>query len=137
MNASDKRAMAHGDAGGGETTLADERCTACRSDSPRVSRAEIAGLLTLLPGWKTADVDGVTTLSAEFAFATFRAALNFANRIGDMADAEDHHPEIVVEWGQARVRWWTHTIRGLHRNDFILAARTSALYDTGDPKGIE
>lgn len=79
-----------------------------------------------LPGWEIAQVDGIDVLSGTFTFATFRAALDFANRVGDLADAADHHPELVVEWGRARVRWWTHTIGGLHRNDFIMAARTSS-----------
>ena len=106
--------------------LAGEACEACRPGSPSVGRAEAAELLESLPGWEIVQADGMDVLSAVFEFATFRSALDFANRVGDLADAADHHPEIVVEWGQARVRWWTHTIRGLHRNDFIMAARTSA-----------
>ena len=111
-----------------ETTqsLAKETCQACRPGSPRVSRTNANDLLGALPGWEIAQAGGIDVLSATFAFETFGAALEFANRIGDLADAADHHPEIVVEWGRARVRWWTHTISGLHRNDFIMAARTSA-----------
>lgn len=107
-------------------TLAGETCEACRPGSPTVGAEEAAGLLALLPGWEIVAADGMDVLSAAFTFDTFRAALEFANRVGDLADAADHHPEIVVEWGRARVRWWTHTIKGLHRNDFIMAARTSA-----------
>ena len=110
-------------------TLARESCSACRPGSPRVTQADAEALLAALPDWKVVDVDGMDVLSADFAFATFRAALDFANQVGDLADAADHHPEIVVEWGRARVRWWTHTINGLHRNDFIMAARTSAVDD--------
>ena len=111
-----------------ETTqsLAQEACQACRPGSPRVSPTDATDLLGALPGWEIAQAGGIDVLSARFAFETFRAALEFANRVGDLADAADHHPEIVVEWGRARVRWWTHTIGGLHRNDFIMAARTSA-----------
>ena len=112
--------------------LAAESCSACRPGSPRVTPADAEELLAALPDWKVVDVDGMDVLSADFAFPTFRAALDFANRVGDLADAADHHPELVVEWGRARVRWWTHTISGLHRNDFIMAARTSAA--VGDEK---
>ena len=106
-------------------SLAAEACQACRPGSPRVSRGDADELLTALPGWEIVAVDGIDTLTAAFSFDTFRAALAFANRVGDLADAADHHPELVVEWGRTRVRWWTHTISGLHRNDFIMAARTS------------
>ena len=111
---------------GSAAALAAEACTACRPGSPCVSPDEASRLLAGLPGWEIVEGDGMDVLSATFAFDTFRAALDFANRVGDLADAADHHPELVVEWGRTRVRWWTHTIRGLHRNDFIMAARTSA-----------
>ena len=104
--------------------LARESCQACRPDSPRVGPAEAAKLLVDLPGWEIVTVDGIEQLSRAFAQKDFAAALEFANRIGDLAQVADHHPLLIVEWGRATVRWWTHAIGGLHRNDFILAART-------------
>ena len=106
--------------------LAAERCLACRPGSPRLDVQEAEQLLASLPGWGIVVVDGVAQLAAMFDFENFAAALAFANRVGELAEAADHHPVIVVEWGRASVRWWTHAIGGLHRNDFIMAARCLA-----------
>ncbi len=98
---------------------------ACRPGSPRVEAEEAAGLLHSLPGWTIASVAGIDRLTCRFAFPNFAEALAFANLVGELADASDHHPEITIEWGAATVSWWTHSIGGLHRNDFIMAARTT------------
>ena len=105
--------------------LAHEDCVACRPGSPKVTADEAAGLLAELPGWAIESVAGIDRLTCRFAFASFAEALAFANRVGELADAADHHPEITIEWGVATVSWWTHTIGGLHRNDFIMAARST------------
>jgi 4a-hydroxytetrahydrobiopterin dehydratase len=63
-----------------------------------------------------------------FRFKNFRQALEFTNKIGDIAEQEGHHPVIVTEWGRVKVSWWTHKIQGLHQNDFIMAAKTDELY---------
>ena len=105
--------------------LAGEACQACRADSPRVAADEAARLLADLPGWEIVTVDGVEQLRGTFVFENFAAALAFTNRVGALAEAADHHPLIATEWGRAVVCWWTHAIGGLHRNDFIMAARTS------------
>ncbi len=110
-------------------SLAQEGCEACRPGSPRVSEADTAELLTVLSSWEVVVEGGIDQLAATFEFPSFRAALEFANRVGALADQADHHPQIVVEWGRATVRWWTHTINGLHRNDFIMAARTTDVAD--------
>jgi len=110
--------------------LARERCSACEPGAPAVTGEERAQLLERLPGWTVRYENDVPVLVRLFVCADFAAALRFANAIGAMADAEDHHPRLVVEWGRVEVSWWTHTIDGLHRNDFILAARTDALAQT-------
>ena len=110
--------------------LARERCSACEPGAPAVTDEERAQLLDRLPGWTVRYENGVPVLVRLFVCADFAAALRFANAIGATADAEDHHPRLVVEWGRVEVSWWTHTIEGLHRNDFILAARTDALAQT-------
>ena len=107
------------------SNLAREECVACRPGSSRVALDEAAGLLAALPGWTIESVAGIDRLTQRFAFPNFAKALEFANRVGELADAADHHPEITIEWGAATVSWWTHTIGGLHRNDFIMAARTA------------
>ncbi len=105
--------------------LASFACTACRKDSPRASAEETAAWLPLLAGWKIVEVEGVARLERDFSFIGFARALAFTNRVGALAEQAGHHPLLLTEWGHVRVSWWTHAIGGLHRNDFILAARTS------------
>ena len=107
--------------------LASERCEACRSDSPRVTAAEAEELLAQLHGWSMIEVDGVPRLSRSFKFKDFVSALAFTNEVGRIAEEEQHHPLIITEWGAVTVQWWTHSIRGLHRNDFIMAARVDGV----------
>lgn len=110
------------------SALVEQRCEACRADSPVVSESKRAELLTELREWACEPVAGVDQLIAHFSFEDFVSGLTFVQRVADIAEAENHHPRLVLEWGRVEVSWWTHTIRGLHMNDFILAARTSALY---------
>jgi 4a-hydroxytetrahydrobiopterin dehydratase len=107
--------------------LLSERCVACRRDAPRVTDEEAATLQPMIPDWTTEDQHGVPRLVRTFRFATFREALAFTNQVGEMAEVEGHHPSLLTEWGKVTVTWYTHKIRGLHRNDFIMAAKTDAL----------
>jgi 4a-hydroxytetrahydrobiopterin dehydratase len=96
----------------------------------------MAGLLRLVPGWHLVDVDGESRLERSFPFPDFGRALAFTNRVGEMAEAENHHPAIVTEWGRVKVTWWTHKVGGLQRNDFVAAAKTDRLFDgPGGPGG--
>lgn len=106
--------------------LAREPCTACRPDSPRVTPAETDALLPELSDWRVVTREGVARLQRAFGFPDFVTALAFTNEIGAIAEAAGHHPAITTEWGRVTVEWWTHTIAGLHRNDFIMAAKTDA-----------
>ena len=63
-----------------------------------------------------------------FRFANFQAALEFTNRLGGLAEEQGHHPRLITEWGSVKVTWWTHKIRDLHRNDFVMAAKSDAIY---------
>lgn len=110
------------------TALASERCVACRPGSPHVGEAEAAALLREIPDWRIVERDGVRRLERVFSFPDFLTALAFTNRIGALAEDEGHHPALTTEYGRVTVAWWTHSIGGLHRNDFILAAKTSAVY---------
>ncbi|RQM71157.1 4a-hydroxytetrahydrobiopterin dehydratase [Aeromonas jandaei] len=107
--------------------LASQQCEACRADAPRVSDEELRELMQLIPDWQPLVVAGALQLRREFAFRNFKEALVFTNRLGELAEAEFHHPAILTEWGKGTVSWWTHKIGGLHRNDFIMAARTDEL----------
>src|SRR5262245_27737329 len=113
------------------SALSAERCVACRRDSPRVTAAEIAELRHEAPGWQLVEHDGIGRLERAFHFPSFADALAFTNGVGALAEKEGHHPALLTEWGQVTVTWWTHKIRGLHRNDFIMAAKTDALAESG------
>jgi 4a-hydroxytetrahydrobiopterin dehydratase len=104
--------------------LAQMKCTACRGDEPRLNDAEIEELRPQIPDWRVVERDGVKRLERAFRFDDFAQALAFTNRVGEQAEEEGHHPTLLTEWGKVTVTWWTHKIGGLHRNDFIMAART-------------
>src|SRR5258706_7338595 len=104
-------------------------CTACRKGEPTVTEAEMAEFQPQVPNWQVIDVDGVKRLQRVFTFPSFVAALAFTNKVGELAEAAGHHPALLTEWGKTTVTWWTHKIRGLHRNDFIMAAKTDQAYD--------
>ena len=114
--------------------LTQEKCVACRRDSPLVTQEEVAELRPQIPDWDLTSSDGIDRLQRAFKFGNFADALKFATAVGDVADAEGHHPRLTVEWGRVGVDWWTHKIRGLHRNDFIMAARTDAMFAETPPK---
>ncbi|MFW5825578.1 MAG: 4a-hydroxytetrahydrobiopterin dehydratase [Marinobacter sp.] len=109
--------------------LAEQNCEACRADAPQVSSEEQDELLMQLPDWQVIEVDGVSQLQRVFCFRNFAQALAFTNRVAELAEAAGHHPALLLEYGKVTVRWWTHKIHGLHRNDFIMAARTDSLYE--------
>jgi 4a-hydroxytetrahydrobiopterin dehydratase len=108
--------------------LTQLKCTACRGDEPALTDAEIADLQPQVPDWRVIEVNGIKHLERVFTFKDFVAALAFTNLVGDLAEEEGHHPAILTEWGRVTVSWWTHKIKGLHRNDFIMAAKTDELY---------
>ncbi|MBW3632385.1 MAG: 4a-hydroxytetrahydrobiopterin dehydratase [Chloroflexi bacterium] len=107
--------------------LLSERCVACRRDAPRVTDEEAAALTPLIPDWEWQEHDGVPRLVRTFRVSNFREALALTQRVGELAEEEGHHPALLTEWGKVTVSWWTHKIRGLHRNDYIMAAKTDAL----------
>ena len=106
------------------TDLADRRCAACRPGTPPLDDDAIQRLLTEVPEWEVVRPAGAPArLRRALKFATFADALAFANRVGALADAEDHHPELHVSWGRLGIETWTHSVGGLSENDFILAAK--------------
>jgi 4a-hydroxytetrahydrobiopterin dehydratase len=108
--------------------LAKMSCTACRRGEPTVTDAEIARLQVQIPDWEVLEIDGVRRLRRVFRFDDFGRSLAFTDRVGALAEREAHHPALLTEWGSTTVTWWTHKIQGLHRNDFIMAAKTDELY---------
>ncbi|MEA3292538.1 MAG: 4a-hydroxytetrahydrobiopterin dehydratase [Pseudomonadota bacterium] len=107
--------------------LREGHCEACRAGAPKVSDEELAELIRQIPDWVPEVRDGVMQLERVFRFDNFLDALAFTNKVGELAEAEEHHPAMLTEWGRVTVTWWSHKIKGLHRNDFIMAARTDLL----------
>jgi 4a-hydroxytetrahydrobiopterin dehydratase len=103
------------------TELAQKSCVACKGGIPPLSRAEAETLRAQTPEWRL--LDDATKIERVFKFRNFREALAFVNKVGEIAEAEQHHPDIAFGWGYATVALYTHKIKGLHENDFILAAK--------------
>jgi 4a-hydroxytetrahydrobiopterin dehydratase len=116
-------------------TLQESTCTACRADAPRVTDEETAELKPQIPDWQIIERDGIRRLERVFRLKDFAQALAFTNKVGAIAEAEGHHPALLTQWGSVTVTWWTHKIRGLHRNDFIMAAKTDRLAPDSLPNG--
>jgi 4a-hydroxytetrahydrobiopterin dehydratase len=110
------------------TELSKQSCEACRADAPQISEEDLRRLMPSIPDWQVIVVDGIMRLNREFEFKDFASAMAFSNRVGDIAEAEGHHPAILTEWGKVTVTWWSHKIKGLHKNDLIMAARTDEVY---------
>lgn len=107
--------------------LSKFKCVACRGGEPALTDIEITDLHPQIAEWQVKELDGMKRLERVFKFKNFAEALSFTNKIGAIAEEEDHHPMIITEWGKVTVQWWTHKIKGLHKNDFIMAAKTDRL----------
>jgi len=108
-------------------TLTQMKCTACHKGEPTVTDSEITEFHPQVSEWQIVERDGIKRLERVFKFDNFAQALAFTNKVGELAEAEGHHPALLTEWGKVTVQWWTHKIKGLHRNDFIMAAKTDKL----------
>ncbi|HYR06668.1 MAG TPA: 4a-hydroxytetrahydrobiopterin dehydratase [Longimicrobium sp.] len=113
------------------TELASQKCEACRRGAPTVTGEEMEALKPQVPDWAVVEREGIPRLERVFEFPDFVQALAFTNRVGEIAEEEGHHPALLTEWGRVTVTWWTHKIRGLHRNDFVMAARTDEAFAQG------
>lgn len=108
--------------------LAAGKCMPCRGGDPSLTEAEVADLHLHVPQWQVKEVDGIKRIERVFKFKNYAEALAFTNKIGGIAEEEDHHPLIVLEWGRVSVQWWTHVVKGLHKNDFVMAAKTDEIF---------
>ena len=93
-----------------------------------LTKSEVASLKEEFPEWKIAKRDGIQCLQRVFRFDDFAQALDFTNRVGDLAEEQNHHPMVVIEWGQVTVTWGRVEFGGLHRNDFVMAGKTDQVY---------
>ena len=111
--------------------LVEMHCAPYEPGEVALTDEELAGYRSQVPEWKVAEREGIPRLERTFSFPDFVQALAFANRVGGLAEAEDHHPALLTEWGSVTVTWWTHKVGGLHLNDLIAAAKTDRLYGPG------
>ncbi|MBA56497.1 MAG: 4a-hydroxytetrahydrobiopterin dehydratase [Pseudomonadales bacterium] len=109
--------------------LKTESCEACGPGAAGVTDSDVTEWMAQLPEWKIVEEEGMKKLRRVVRFPDFAAALAFTNQVGELAEQFNHHPALLTEWGKVTVSWWTHSIGGLHRNDFILAAKTDSLPD--------
>ena len=108
--------------------LQNMKCVACRRGAPTVTEEEIGILLPEIPDWNIVEIESIKRLENSYEFNNFVQALDFTKMIGGIAEQEGHHPAILTEWGRVKVSWWTHKIKGLHKNDFIMASKTDSLF---------
>ena len=108
--------------------LAPLKCIACRGGDPSLTDAEIADLQPHVPQWQLVTQDNILRLQRVFKLKDYAQALEFTNKIAAIAEAEDHHPLIILEWGRVTVQWWTHVVKGLHQNDFVMSANTDEIF---------
>lgn len=113
--------------------LAQQSCTPCRGGTPPLSRDQAVEFMAQVPAWSLDDA--ATRISRTFKFGNFAQALAFVNEVGRLAEEQNHHPDIAFGWGHATVTLYTHKIKGLHQNDFVLAAKIDGLVDGGAAAG--
>jgi 4a-hydroxytetrahydrobiopterin dehydratase len=110
------------------SNLLEQKCVPCTGSLPPATEAEINRYKTEIPDWNVIEENGELHLQRVYQFPDFQRALAFTNQVGEIAEAEGHHPLLLTEWGKVTVTWWTHAIKGLHHNDFIMAAKTDTLF---------
>jgi 4a-hydroxytetrahydrobiopterin dehydratase len=111
--------------------LAELKCTTCTTGDDAMNEQEIKAFLKDVPDWELVRNDSVDKLRRLFEFRDYSSAVDFTVQVAALAETADHHPSIQLEWGKTIVTWWTHTVNGLHKNDFIMAAKTSRAYKMG------
>ena len=110
------------------SNLSEKKCEACTIDAPLVNSVDYPDLLKDLEGWSIKE-ESINKLAKTYQFSNYADSVSFAIKIADLAEAEDHHPKIVLEWGAVNLEWWSHKIKGLHLNDFICAAKSDKIFN--------
>ena len=114
--------------------LTARSCVPCRGGVPPLTEAEARRLCEAVPAW--ALLENGTRLVRRFEFRDFKAAMEFVNRVADLAEEEGHHPDFAIHWNKVELTLWTHKIGGLHENDFILAAKIDRLLEEPSGGGV-
>ena len=107
--------------------LLTQKCIPCSGSLPPATAEEISEYKKQVPDWDLITEMGELRLQRVYKFPDFKSAIAFTNRVGDVAEQEGHHPALLTEWGKVTVTWWTHAIKSLHHNDFIMAAKSDDL----------
>ena len=110
--------------------LVNSTWEACSLDAKKLTNIEIENLHQQIPSWSIIEDEDIKKLVCAFAFSNYEESLEFTNAVARLAEKEDHHPEIILEWGKVTISWWSHKIMGLHQNDFICAAKTDKIFKT-------
>jgi len=103
-------------------------CEACKGDDSPLTNKEIGGYLKEVDGWEVIEESGIQKLKRVFLTLNYGKSIEFTNDVARIAERADHHPQLIVDYGAVAVIWWSHKIKGLHKNDFIMAAKTSDLF---------
>lgn len=110
------------------SNLADKKCVPCDDPNiPKLSWQEAQELNNQVSGWNLEEVKEHLQISKEFKFKDFKEALDFVNKVGNLAEEQGHHPNIYIIYNKVKIILYTHIIRGLHENDFIMAAKIEKL----------
>lgn len=110
--------------------LVSMHCERVSKEDSTVSEEDLQKFKSQIPNWSIIEKDGSRRIQRSYSFDDFEEALEFTNEVGELAEEEDHHPMITTEWGKVTVTFWTHVIGGLHRNDFIMAAKADEAYES-------
>lgn len=106
--------------------LDQKSCVPCKGGMPALSKSDAEGFLSQVSDWEL--MDDASKIQRKYIFKNFVDALAFTNKIGEICEAENHHPDITLGWGYCVIVFYTHKINGLHENDFIMAAKASKLF---------
>jgi 4a-hydroxytetrahydrobiopterin dehydratase len=109
--------------------LAQLDCVACDKNAPLLTTHESQSLLKDLTNWQLISEGGINKLKRSFVTKNYKNSIAFTNAIAQLADSINHHPLLIVDYRMVTVVWWSHNIKGLHKNDFIMAAKTSLLFE--------
>ncbi|MCW8330223.1 4a-hydroxytetrahydrobiopterin dehydratase [Photobacterium sp. SDRW27] len=108
--------------------LHELKCEACQVGAPMVTERELVELSQSTPEWDVHEREGIKQLERIYKFKNFKQAWAFTDKVAKLAEDEFHHPAITLEWRKVTVCWWSHSVKGLHKNDFICAAKTDLIF---------
>ena len=106
-----------------------ETCIPCTKNTSALDERKVSQLMSQAPGYELLEIEGEKRISKLYPFKNFKTALSFTQALGEISEEQNHHPQIILEWAKVRVTWWTHTLRGLDTNDFIMAFKTEELFN--------